>query len=128
MHACHDQWHPDLYAHARPSPVLRTLICSALAGVWALLTASRMHGVDNPSLQAELIRWSTRWLIPSFLLVPVARAWYRKRSDDAQPSLSSRQPIQAMPTDPGHSTFVLDSKRFIQSIPRRTLVPVLIVL
>jgi len=59
-----------------PSLVLRTLICFALAGVWALLTASRMDGVREPALKAEVIRWSTRWLVPAFLLVPVALVWY----------------------------------------------------
>jgi len=59
-----------------PSLVLRTLICFALAGVWALLTASRMDGSKQPALKAEVIRWSTRWLVPSFLLVPLALGWY----------------------------------------------------
>lgn len=56
--------------------MLRTLICFALAGVWALVTASRMNGFEQPVLKAEVIRWSTRWLFPSFLLVPPALAWY----------------------------------------------------
>lgn len=59
-----------------PSLVLRTLICLALAGVWALVTASRIDRFEKPELKAEVIRWSTRWLIPSFMLVPVALAWY----------------------------------------------------
>jgi len=56
-----------------PSLVLRTLICFALAGVWAMVTASR---IENLKLKTEVIRWSTRWLVPSFLLVPLALAWY----------------------------------------------------
>ena len=59
-----------------PSLALRTLICFALAGVWALLTASRMDSAKEPALKAEVIRWSTRWLVPSFLLLPLALAWY----------------------------------------------------
>jgi cytochrome d ubiquinol oxidase subunit I len=59
-----------------PSLVLRTLTCFALAGVWALATASRIDGFTKPVLKAEVIRWSARWLMPSFLLVPVALAWY----------------------------------------------------
>ncbi|MEP6715801.1 MAG: cytochrome ubiquinol oxidase subunit I, partial [Terriglobia bacterium] len=59
-----------------PSLVLRTLICLALAGVWALVTASRIDGFAKPKLKAEVIRWSARWLMPSFFLMPVALAWY----------------------------------------------------
>ncbi len=59
-----------------PSLVLRTLICFALAGVWALVTASRIDGFTKPALKAEVIRWSARWLLPSFFLVPVALGWY----------------------------------------------------
>jgi len=59
-----------------PSLILRTLICCALAGVWALLTSSRINGFEKPELKSEVLRWSARWLIPSFLLVPIALAWY----------------------------------------------------
>lgn len=59
-----------------PSLVLRTLTCCALAGVWALVTASRIDGFKKPVLKSEIIRWSAGWLMPSFFLVPVALAWY----------------------------------------------------
>jgi cytochrome bd-type quinol oxidase subunit 1 len=59
-----------------PSLVLRTLICLALAGVWAMITASRIDRFKNPALKAQVIRWSARWLVPSFLLVPLALWWY----------------------------------------------------
>jgi len=59
-----------------PSLVLRTLICAALAGVWALVTASRIDRFKNPALKAEVIKWSTRWLVPAFVLVPLALLWY----------------------------------------------------
>ena len=58
-----------------PSLVLRTLVCSSLAGVWALITASRIEE-NQLELKAEVIRWSTRWLIPSFVLMPFAFLWY----------------------------------------------------
>ncbi len=73
-----------------PSLVLRTIICFALAGVWALLTASRMNGFEKPLLKAEVIRWSTRWLVPSFVLVPLALLWYLSSVPE-----SSRQLMQA---------------------------------
>ncbi len=60
-----------------PSLVLRTLVCLSLAGVWALITASRIDtsgaGAD---LKAAVIRWSTKWLVPSFFLMPFAFLWY----------------------------------------------------
>lgn len=59
-----------------PSLALRTMICFALAGVWAMVTASRLDGFEKPELKAEVIRWSTRWLVPSFLLLPAALGWY----------------------------------------------------
>jgi hypothetical protein len=57
-----------------PSLILRTLVCISLAGVWALITGSQIQG--NDSLKAEVLRWSTRWLIPAFLLMPLAFLWY----------------------------------------------------
>lgn len=59
-----------------PSLVLRTLVCFALAGVWAMVTASRIDPFKRPELKTEVIRWSTRWLVPAFLLIPVALVWY----------------------------------------------------
>lgn len=59
-----------------PSLLLRTLVCLSLAGVWALVTCSRLSGEQNAKLKAELVRWSARWLIPSFVLMPLAMAWF----------------------------------------------------
>ena len=59
-----------------PSLALRTLICAALAGVWALLTASRIDRFTRTALKADVIRWSARWLIPAFMLLPLALLWY----------------------------------------------------
>ncbi|MBI5091810.1 MAG: cytochrome ubiquinol oxidase subunit I [Candidatus Hydrogenedentes bacterium] len=59
-----------------PSLGLRVLICGSLAGIWALVTASRIDGYEQPELKASVIRWSSRWLIPAFMLMPVFFAWY----------------------------------------------------
>jgi cytochrome bd-type quinol oxidase subunit 1 len=59
-----------------PSLFLRTLICLSLAGVFALVTASRIDGERQPRLKTEMIRWAARWLIPSFVLLPLGVAWY----------------------------------------------------
>jgi cytochrome bd ubiquinol oxidase subunit I len=59
-----------------PSLVLRTLICWNLAGIWALVTAARIDGFKYPRLKKEIITWSAKWLIPSFVLVPPCFIWY----------------------------------------------------
>ncbi len=59
-----------------PSLALRMLVCVALAGVWALLTSSRIDGFRQPVLKTKLIRWSANWLIPAFVLMPLALLWY----------------------------------------------------
>ena len=59
-----------------PSLVMRTLTCCALAGVWALVTASRIDGFAQSALKGQIIRWSGRWLYPSFILAPLGLIWY----------------------------------------------------
>ena len=59
-----------------PSLGLRTLVCVSLAGVWALVTASRIDGDKEPRLKTEVIRYSVKWLIPAFFLMPIFFGWY----------------------------------------------------
>jgi cytochrome bd ubiquinol oxidase subunit I len=59
-----------------PSLCLRTTVCISLAGIWALLSFSLIDGERDGQTKAELIRWSCRWLIPAFLLMPVLFLWY----------------------------------------------------
>jgi mono/diheme cytochrome c family protein len=59
-----------------PSLFLRTLACVSLAGVWALVTCSRIDETKFPKLKPELVRWSAKWLLPSFFLLPFCLAWY----------------------------------------------------
>ena len=59
-----------------PSLVLRTLVTISLAGIFALITAARIDGYKQPRLKTEIIRWSARWLIPSFVLMPLCFIWY----------------------------------------------------
>lgn len=59
-----------------PSLIMRVLACLSLAGIYALITYSR---VDEPSLQkikAEMVRWSARWLMPMVLLMPLVLVWF----------------------------------------------------
>ena len=59
-----------------PSLLLRAGVCTALAGVWALITSSRIDGDKEPALKASLVRWSVKWLVPSFVATPFLLLWY----------------------------------------------------
>jgi cytochrome c553 len=56
-----------------PSLVLRTAVCLALAGLYALLTASRLKQDD---LRVKLVRYASHWLAPAFFVLPIAGIWY----------------------------------------------------
>ena len=72
-----------------PSLFVRTLICISLAGVWALLTASRLDGYEHPELKTDIIRWSCKWLLPSFILMPFFIVWYLYMVPEARSHLLS---------------------------------------
>lgn len=57
-----------------PSLILRILVCLALAGLWGIFQASRMDR-ENP-LRTWLLRYSSRWLIPSYLVAGFVMFWY----------------------------------------------------
>lgn len=55
-----------------PSLFIRTLIAMALAGVYALLASSRLKDLD---LREKMVKYSSKWLLPSILLLPVGLVW-----------------------------------------------------
>lgn len=57
-----------------PSLLLRTTVTLALAGLWGIFQASRLER-ENP-LRTWLLRYSSRWLIPSYLLSGFFLFWY----------------------------------------------------
>jgi len=59
-----------------PSLLLRTGVCTSLAGIWALITASRINGDKQPALKTSLVKWSVKWLVPSFVATPFLLVWY----------------------------------------------------
>jgi cytochrome d ubiquinol oxidase subunit I len=59
-----------------PSLAMRTLVCISLAGVWALITGSRIDGEKQPELKSSYLRWTSKWLVPSFVLMPIVMGWY----------------------------------------------------
>ena len=59
-----------------PSLLLRTCVCASLAGIWALITASRIDGDKHPALKTSKVQWSVKWLVPSFVAMPFLMIWY----------------------------------------------------
>jgi cytochrome bd ubiquinol oxidase subunit I len=59
-----------------PSLLLRTCVCISLAGIWALITASRIDGEKHPALKTSKVQWSVKWLVPSFVAMPFLMIWY----------------------------------------------------
>ena len=59
-----------------PSLFLRTCVSISLAGVWALITASRIDGDKHPALKESKVKWSVQWLVPSFVATPFLMIWY----------------------------------------------------
>ena len=70
-----------------PSLLLRVCVCASLAAVWALITSSRIDGDKDPLLKTGLVRWSVKWLIPSFLATPFLLVWYLFMVPESQRAL-----------------------------------------
>jgi len=59
-----------------PSLLLRACVCCSLAGIWALISASRIDGDKQPALKSSMVKWSVKWLVPSFVAMPFLMIWY----------------------------------------------------
>jgi mono/diheme cytochrome c family protein len=66
-------WDAFLNPSYLPSLVLRTIITFAIAGVFAIVTSSRIK--DDP-LRIRMLHYSAKWLMPSFFLLPFIGYWY----------------------------------------------------
>lgn len=82
-------WHGFFNETYWPSLGLRVLVCVSLAGLWALVTASRIDCDAEPELKTQFVRWSAKWLLPSFVLMPVFFLWYLFNVPEAQRELLS---------------------------------------
>jgi cytochrome bd-type quinol oxidase subunit 1 len=56
-----------------PSLVVRTAVCIALAGIYALITSS---AVGDVGLRCEVVRYAARWLLVGALVIPLGGVWY----------------------------------------------------
>ena len=70
-----------------PSLFIRVCVCVSLAGVWAMVTCSRIDGAKDATLKQTIVRWSALWVIPSFVGFPVFFAWFLWRVPEAQRQL-----------------------------------------
>ncbi|HZP01249.1 MAG TPA: cytochrome ubiquinol oxidase subunit I [Terriglobia bacterium] len=56
-----------------PSCIVRTAVSVALAGVYALVTATTIREMD---LRTEVTRYAAKWLLAGALVIPLAGIWY----------------------------------------------------
>ncbi len=56
-----------------PSLTIRILIMMAIAGMYALVTSSR---IKDPEFRIYMVRYCAKWLLPVFLLGPIASFWF----------------------------------------------------
>ncbi len=56
-----------------PSLAIRLLIMMAIAGMYALVTSSR---IKDPKFRMFMVRYCATWLLPVFLLGPLCTLWY----------------------------------------------------
>jgi len=82
-------WQAFLNPTYWPSLALRTLVCCALAGAFALIAAGRLDGERQAELKESLARWSVLWVVPAFALMPLCLLWYLVRVPEAQRELLS---------------------------------------
>jgi len=59
-----------------PSLAFRFAISLALAGIYALITASVQK---DAALKARIVRWSAQWIVPSLVFLPALGWWYVRR-------------------------------------------------
>ena len=59
-----------------PSLAFRFAIALALAGIYALITASVQK---DAALKARIVRWSALWIVPSLAVLPLLARWYFHR-------------------------------------------------
>lgn len=71
--AHHEFWVGFFNPSNFPSLLVRFLISLALAGIYALISASLQQ---DRSLKASIVRWSAWWIVPSLLLIPLGAWWY----------------------------------------------------
>jgi len=73
-----------------PSCLMRTAVSVALAGVYALVTASTIRDV---ALRLEVVRYAAKWILAGTAVIPLAGVWYIA----TLPPLAREIPLGAAP-------------------------------
>ncbi len=69
----HEFWTGFFNPSYFPSLFIRFAFALALAGMYALVTASLLR---DRELKSRIVKWSIRWAVPSFLVMPLFAWWY----------------------------------------------------
>jgi mono/diheme cytochrome c family protein len=85
----HEFWHGFFNPTYYPSLAFRSAIAVALAGIYALITASTQK---DAALKARLVRWSAAWIVPGLAVLP-ALGWWYIRAIPADVWASARGPM-----------------------------------
>jgi len=96
----HDFWQGFFNPTYFPSLAFRFAIALALAGIYALITASVQK---DAALKTRLVRWSAGWIVP-FLAVLPALGWWYVRCIPAEVWVNARG---AMPTATHYAGFAV---------------------
>lgn len=59
-----------------PSLIMRFLACLSLAGIYALISYSRVTDESLVELKDEMVQWSAKWIIPMFVGLPITMIWF----------------------------------------------------
>ena len=66
-------WSAYLNPTFLPSLILRTLVAWNLAAVWGFVPATRIR---SPGVRKRIMRSTALWVVPGFLVMPLAALWY----------------------------------------------------
>jgi cytochrome bd-type quinol oxidase subunit 1 len=69
----HEFWFGFFNPTYFPSLFSRFAFSLALAGIYALVTASLQK---NAELKGKIVKWSARWIVPAFIVLPFFVYWY----------------------------------------------------
>jgi cytochrome bd-type quinol oxidase subunit 1/mono/diheme cytochrome c family protein len=72
----HEFWTGFFNPTFLPSLFFRFCVSLALAGIYALITASVQK---DAALKTRIVRWGALWTVPSLLLLPVFAWWYIRK-------------------------------------------------
>lgn len=59
-----------------PSLIMRALACISLAGIYALISYSRVTDEALEEHRNVMVKWSAKWLMPMFVGMPLVLVWF----------------------------------------------------